>query len=344
MLRADPCAEVVILEELDGLLERSGPKRAYIGFEPSGLAHVGWLIAVEKVKQLQACGFDVTILLADWHAYINDKLGGDLQRIRRCGAYMEQCFLGLGVDRHTTRFVYASDYIGDAAYWELVIKVGKAASLTRIKRALTIMGRSEDEADLDSSKMLYPLMQVADIFFLQADIALGGMDQRKAHMLMRDVAPKLGRTPAVAIHTPLLCSLKGGASRMDPLEAKMSKSDPSSALYLHDTPQALRDKLAKAYCPAKEVEGNPLLQLARFVLFSRPSAALSISRPPKFGGDVTFASYADLERAFVGGALHPSDLKSAVAQALADHLAPVREHLGEHRALLDEVASFAATR
>src|SRR3990172_9412546 len=294
-LEGDACAEVVAPQELAALLASDGPKRAYIGFEPSGLAHIGWGITVDKVRQLQACGFDVTILLADWHAYINDKLGGDLQRIRRCGVYMEQCFLGLGVDPARTKFVYASQYIGDAQYWELVIKVGKSASLTRIRRALTIMGRNEDEADLDSSKVLYPLMQVADIFFLDVQVALGGMDQRKAHMLMRDVAPKLHRTPAVAIHTPLLSSLKSGAGRMDPLEAKMSKSDPSSALFLHDSPKAIADKLAKAYCPAKEATGNPLLQLAQFILFSQPAYTLQVHRPARFGGDVAFNSYARSE-------------------------------------------------
>jgi tyrosyl-tRNA synthetase len=176
--------EIVTAEELKSILATNPSPKSYIGFEPSGLVHLGWVICANKVRDLVDTGFDMTIFFADWHAYINDKLGGDIERIRTCARYMEDCFEALGVPRDRVRFVLASEIMG-IDYWEMVMKVGKVTSLSRIKRAMTIMGRKEDDAELDSSKFLYPLMQATDIFRMDIDVAYSGIDQRRAHMLAR---------------------------------------------------------------------------------------------------------------------------------------------------------------
>jgi len=333
--------EIVKQDELIEACGRSGPK-AYIGFEPSGKAHIAWLMMMDKVLHLTRCGFKVDILLADWHAYINDKLGGDIDNIKGCGKYMEDCFTAMGIDLERTRFVYASEYIGDPNYWELVMRVGKAATLTRVKRAMDIMGRKEDEAELDSSKMLYPLMQVADIFYLDVDVAMGGMDQRKAHMLARDIAQKLGKKAPIALHTPLNAGLQGG-SRMDPSEAKMSKSKPESAIFVNDAPDDIRRKIKKAYCPAKEIPGNPVMDICRNILFLRIDA-LVIKRPEKFGGDIQFEDYSTLEQKYVKGDLHPADLKTGVAEAVIEVLAPIRDYFEKHPKNLEFMESIGTTR
>src|SRR5574342_220792 len=184
-LVTDYAQEVVTTDELRALFEAHKRPTAYIGFEPSGRVHVGNVITANMVARLQRAGCQVTLFMADWHAMINDKFGGDLARIRACGEYQKQAFLALGLDPAKTVFRWASDLAGDATYWERVVRAAKATSLSRVRRALTIMGRKEDDAEVDSSKLLYPSMQVADIFHLGAQIALGGMDQRKAHMLAR---------------------------------------------------------------------------------------------------------------------------------------------------------------
>ncbi len=211
--------EVITIEELKTVLQKPRP-RGYIGFEPSGTVHLGWKICTNKIIDFLDAGFEFVILLADWHAAINDKLDGDLEKIKLCGKYMEDCFAAMGIDKSKVRFVYASDYVNDPKYWELVLKTAKATSVARVKRAMDIMGRSEDEADKDLSKMFYPTMQVSDIFYLKVDVAYGGMDQRHAHMLARDVSKKLGLKPPVAIHTPLLTGLQAG-SRMNPTESPL---------------------------------------------------------------------------------------------------------------------------
>lgn len=211
--------EIVMEQELWGLLQRKERPRAYVGYEPSGFVHIGWLIITRKLKQLLDADFEVIVLLADWHAFINDKYEGDMERIKTCGKYFMECYkaygLGPEIDSGRLKFMWASDLADRAQYWEIVLRVAKSASLSRIRRAMTIMGRKEDEADADSSKFIYPSMQAADIFDMGIDLAIGGTDQRHAHMLARDVAEKLGREKPIALHTPLLSSLsKSGRMEM----------------------------------------------------------------------------------------------------------------------------------
>jgi tyrosyl-tRNA synthetase len=337
--------EVVTMEEAKALLARPGSKRAYVGIEPSGLFHIGQgLVISEKVKDLCALDFDVTILLADWHAFINDKLGRDMVKIKACGEYLRDCFTALGVDGSKVHFIYASHLVDDANYWERVLRVSKASTVSRIRRAMTIMGRKEDEADADASKLIYPAMQAADIFHMRLDLALGGMDQRHAHMLARDVADKLGWGKFVALHTPLLPSLQG-PGRMDAAssesEGKMSKSRPETCVFLHDPPATVDEKISKAFCPAKEAGGNPVLGLAKWVVFPA-FGKMAVKRAEKFGGDVEFESYGVLEAAYVEGKLHPMDLKKAVAAHLNERLDPVRKYLAAHPENLERVKGMVA--
>lgn len=329
-------AEVVTEDELRALLAAKPHPRAYIGFEPSGRLHIGNAITANMLKRLQKAGCHITVFLADWHAMINDKFGGDLERIRACGRYQKEAFLGLGLDPAATEFRWAADHAGDAKYWERVIRAAKASSLARVKRSLTIMGRKQDEAEVDASKLIYPAMQVADIFHMELDIAAGGMDQRHAHMLARDVCEKTGWKKPVAVHTPLLGSLKGG-ERMDPVEAKMSKSDPSASISLEDTPEEIEKKMNKAFCPPI-ADGNPVLEMYRYLVFeSLAGTPLVVHRPAKFGGDVHFASYAELEAAYVGGKLHAGDLKAEAARRIVDITEPVRAHFRAHPETLEAI-------
>jgi len=326
--------EVVTLDEMKSVIQKNKP-RGYIGFEPSGSVHLGWKICTNKINDFLAAGFDFTVLLADWHAYINDKLGGDIEKIKLCGQYMEECFAAMGVDTDALTFVYASDYVGDSAYWELVLRTSKATSVARVKRAMDIMGRKEDEAEKDLSKLFYPAMQVSDIFYLNLDVAYGGMDQRHAHMLARDVAKKIGKKSPVAIHTPLLTGLQAG-SRMDPVDSKMSKSKPDSMISIHDQPEIVKRKINKAYCPEKIIEGNPLLEICKYIIFPSITEPFLVERPEKFGGNLEFDSYDALEKEFIAG-LHPMDVKTSVTKYINQILEPVHQYFEKHTTTLEKM-------
>ncbi|MEE9237170.1 MAG: tyrosine--tRNA ligase [Thermoplasmata archaeon] len=316
--------EVVTPEELKATLSRGNGLRAYVGVEPSGLLHLGTgPILAEKLSDFCEAGFHVTVLLADWHAYINDKLGSDWERIKACAEYMVEAYQSLGVPKEV-RYLYASELVADSDYWKSVIQASKASSVSRIKRAMSIMGRQEEEGELDASKLIYPAMQVTDIHILDLDLALGGMDQRRAHMLYRDLVPKLGWKQLVAIHTPMLSSLQGGG-RMDSWDLKMSTSKPETCIFIHDSPGVIQEKVRKAYCPPRDVEGNPILQFCQYLLLPRFSR-VRVERSPRHGGDIVFEDYSTLERAYREGELHPQDLKAAVAGYLAELLEDSRKH------------------
>lgn len=337
--------EIVNEDELRRLLTEKERPLAYIGFEPSGLVHLGWALVANKIRDLCDAGFDVIVFWADWHAEINDKLGGDLENIRACARYMEDCFTALGVDPSKVTFKYATELISDPRYWEQLIRVGKVTSLNRIKRAMTIMGRKEDEAELDSSKVVYPLMQATDMFYMKIDLAYAGIDQRRAHMLVRDAADKLGWSKPVAVHTPLIPGLKANGGRMNPdevktdgieaqsqdmIDNKMSKSNPSTSLRVHDTPEEIRQKIKKAYCPPeKEFEKiNPILSMSKYIIFPR-FGKMDISRPEKYGGDVSYSSYEAMSEDYFAGKLSPVDLKNGFAEALIEYLRPVHEYFAQ---------------
>jgi len=346
--------EVVTPEELRRVFEEKEHPRGYIGFEPSGLVHVGWLVWMFKVRDLVRAGVDFYILEATWHAYINDKLGGDMNAIRKAARYTRIILDAIGVPGSAVKYVDAEELASDKEYWGMLLRAAKHTSLARVKRALTIMGRKMDEGETDFSKLIYPLMQVTDIFYLDLDIALGGMDQRKAHMLTRDIAEKLGRRKPVAIHTPIITGLQGPGGRMGSGEydevasdVKMSKSKPETAIFVHDSPESVEAKILKAYCPPRTIEFNPVIELNKYLLFQQDGFNLVVERPEKYGGTIVIERYEDLERMYLNGEIHPLDLKKATAKALNRLLEPIRARIESDptaRSILEELSKARITR
>ena len=346
--------EVVTSEELRELLETEAKPKAYWGFEASGLMHIGMgLVCGSKIKDMVNAGFDFTIFLADWHSWINNKLGGNMENIRLCGEYFRECFTALGIKPQDVRYAWASDLAEEIEYWEKVVRIAKSASLQRTWRALPIMGRETSLTDMETAWVFYPCMQAADIFHQKLHVACASVDQRKAHMLARDAAEKLGWKKPVCVHTPLLVSLQGlqkidkqfdeNAEMNVRIGSKMSKSVPEGCIFVHDSPEEIEMKLRAAFCPPKQAEGNPVLEIAKLTVFPEREA-LTVTRLPKYGGPETFNSYEDLEKAYVKGNLHPLDLKKGVADALTEILSPVREYFRKHPKNLEKMKQIEVSR
>ncbi len=344
--------EVLTEDELRALFETKAHPAHYIGFEISGKVHLGTgLCTALKIRDFMAAGIKPTIFLADYHAYLNGKLGGDLEKIQTVAkgyfkSAMYASLLAAGLDGEQAdkvRFVLGSELYGKAGlgYWSDVMHVSKNTTKERMLRCTTIMGRSEGDTTLPASALLYPAMQAADIWALEADIAHAGMDQRKVHVLAREIAEKLKKPKPVAVHCALLGSLTG-PGRMDPstteddklISGKMSKSNPDSCIFVHDSETEIARKLKNAYCPAGTVEDNPIVQMAEtFVLRERP---LKIERPAKFGGDIEISSPPELRHLFQTAKLHPMDLKNAVGRELAAMLEPARRYLQKRPELMEQ--------
>ena len=95
--------------------------------------------------------------------------------------------------------------------------------------------------------------------------------------------------------------------------------------YDYETTESLKNKINKAFCPPKQEDGNPLLEYFRYIIFKQ-TKNVTIERPKKYGGDITFGTYADLRDDYVKGNLHPQDLKASVVWELDKLVKPSRNH------------------
>jgi tyrosyl-tRNA synthetase len=238
------------------------------------------------------------------------------------------------MDLDNVEFIYASDIVKDPSYWELVLNIAINSSLKRVKRCTQIMGRNESD-NLSASQILYPLMQTADIFYLPADICQLGLDQRKVNMLAREIAKKINKPKPISVSHHMLMGLtKPPSSNLNgidrTIELKMSKSDPDTAVFMLDSSADIKRKINKAYCPPKQIEENPILEYCKYIIFERIDK-FKVERPEKYGGNVEYSSYEDLEKDYAAGNLNPPDLKPAVIKYLNQFLEPIREHFEKNK-------------
>src|SRR5881409_3008744 len=310
--------------------------------------HIGQgLVCGDKIRDLVNAGFDFTIFLADWHSMINNKYGGDMAKIRTTGDYFKHCFTALGLKEDKVHYIWASELAGQPEYWERVLRVGRATTAQRVMRALPILGREINSQKAEAAAMFYPCMQAADIFEMKLDVACAGIDQRKAHILAREVGEKLDWGKPVSLHTPMLVGLAGvrqtphDSFDEDPklnqvIAAKMSKSKPENNILIHDEPEVIAKKIQQAFCPPGVVEGNPILEYYRILVFENREP-LTLKRDPKYGGDIEVSSYDQLENEYASGRIHPQDLKTNMSRILSEKLEPVREYFKRSPEPLEEV-------
>ncbi len=323
--------EIVEEKELKELLKKKKNPTAYVGYAPTGLLHIGHLVPLLKIADFLRAGFKFTFLVADIHAYLDDKKSSWEQLAFRAKVYEElakSAIKSLGVDPKNIKFVKGSDFQLEKDYQLDVLRFAGEVTFARVKRAASEVVRFGDAPKLGG--FIYPLMQIEDITALNADVAFGGVDQRGIYMLGREVFPAVGRKKPTCVFGPLLPSLSGGK-----MGGKMSASAGSSTkISLLDSEKDISKKINSAFCVTGKVEENGLLELIKLVIMPRlkdASKKFIIKRPEKFGGNIEFGNYRQLEQAFADKQLHPMDLKKAVARELNDILAPVRKHFSSQK-------------
>jgi len=323
-------AEVVEESELETLFAEGDPS-VYIGYAPTGEMHIGHFTTMRKLADFLGAGMDVTVLIADLHAHLDDnKSPFDLLEAR--SEYYEETIEAMidaaGADADRISFVRGRDFELDPDYTLELLRMATETTLSRAQRAGSEVVRESDSAKLGG--LLYPLMQTLDVDALDADVAYGGLDQRGIYMLSREILPEHGGEAPVCVFAPLLSGLSGG---------KMSASDASSKVNLNDSPEVVVEKIEAAYCPAGEREDNGVLEYLEYLVFpilDERGEDLVIERPEEYGGDLTYENYDDLEADFLSGELHPADLKPAAGEAISEIVDPIRERLNDQPELLRE--------
>lgn len=342
--------ELINEDDLRKLLDNVERPVAYDGFEPSGQIHIAQgLLRAINVNKLTKAGIKFKFFVADYFAMLNNKYGGNLEKIQIAGEYAIEVWKSCGMDLENVEFIWAKKfYEENPSYWETVLKLSMAATTSRVLKCGQIMGREENTSN-PSAQILYPLMQAADIIHLEANIAQLGLDQRKVNMLARDIFPKVGKRKPVCVHHHMLLGLQASGTDLEGVDRKiamkMSKSKPDTAIFMTDSVEDVNRKFKKAHSVDGIVEDNPVLEYFKYIIFEKFEKVI-VERPEKFGGNLEYSSYVSMEENFVSGNVKSIDLKQCAAKYINELLEPTREHFSSGRPaeLLEKVKSFVVTR
>ena len=339
LITSDPTEEIVTINELRNLLQTNTKPKHYIGLEISGKLHLGSLILPGfKINDLIKANFHTTVFLADWHTFINNKLEGNWSKINEISKYYSEAFKFFCPN---VNIVLGSQlYLEYGDYWKNFMQFCKHITLSRTMRSLTIMGRNANE-NLDFSQFLYPAMQSTDIHALDLDLVHSGTDQRKIHMLMREVFPKLKWKVPVSLHhhllpglsEPVKLGLTEDSSEDLRISSKMSKSKPMSGIFIHDDNKTIEAKIKKSFCPIGVSENNPILEIIKYIIFHSFNDFI-IERPSKYGGTISYDNYSELKEDYDKQKIHPQDIKQSTSTYLCKLIEPIRNHFKNNEPIL----------
>ncbi len=317
--------EIIGESELKELLRKNKRISAYHGRAPTGSLHMGHITPLIKVFDFDRVGIKSKILIADIHAALDD-LKAPWEDIDKRARFTQKCIELALPWKKKPEFVLGSSFQLTKEYQLDTLKISSLATINRAKRAASEVTRMKNPK---VSELIYPIMQALDEEYLKIDIQWGGIDQRHILAFAREYMPKIGYKPRIEIMQPLIMSLKGSG-------VKMSSSVPETIIKIYDSEESIRSKIKNAFCPEGVVEDNPVLQLSRYLIFGLKDS-LSVERPRKFGGEIIFNSYEELEESFKNEELHPMDLKNALTIELINTFRKVRKYFKSHASMLEEL-------
>ncbi|RZN63928.1 MAG: tyrosine--tRNA ligase [Candidatus Methanoliparum thermophilum] len=301
--------EIIQEEELEELISKGIQPKIYAGYEPSGKIHLGHLLTIFKLLDFKRIGFKVIVLLSDLHAYLNNK--GSLEEIEEVAKMNKKVFEATGLDAD---YVIGSSFQLDPEYMKNVLILSRKVTLNRARRSMDEVGRNMKTAKV--SQIIYPLMQVMDIARLDVDVALGGIDQRKIHMLAREEIPEMGFRKPICAHLPIIEGLDG---------EKMSSSK-TNFIAVDDSEEDIEKKINSSFCPPGSIENNPIIAIFKYFIFQRYDKVI-IERDIRYGGDVVYSNFTNFKNDYLEGNLHPVDLKKNAINYLNKILSPIREKI-----------------
>ena len=215
-------AEVIEEEELLEKLKKGRPLRVKAGFDPTAPdLHLGHVVLLRKLKQFQDLGHEVYFVVGDFTAMIGDPTGRSEARppltreevLKNAETYKDQVFKVL--DPKRTKVVFNSEWL-ERLGTEGIIKLSAKYTVARMLERDDFSKRFKEGRPIHIHEFLYPLLQAYDSVAIEADVELGGTDQKFNLLIGRDIQREFGQEPQVCITLPLLVGLDG--------VRKMSKS------------------------------------------------------------------------------------------------------------------------
>ena len=311
--------EIVTEEELLILLKKKKKPVIYLGTSVTGRPHIAYFLWIHKLADFLKAGFKVKLLLADLHGALDNTPWDVLEaRYNYYKKLMPLMFKSVGADVKNFEIVKGSDFQLKKEYILDVLKMSTFTTVRDCNKAASEVVKFGDNPKL--SGLIYPIMQSLDEVYLKVDVQYGGLDQRKILMFARENLPKMGYERRVEIMTPIIPGLVEGG--------KMSSSVEGSKIDVLDDEKTVNEKIKRAYCKEGEIDGNGVLAFLKNVIMvikEDNNEKLVIERDEKFGGDLKFKNYEELEKTFVKKELHPLDLKNCLAKEVNKLLTTVRK-------------------
>lgn len=302
--------EVIGDEDLRKVLKSKKELSIYWGAMPTGSISIAYFFPMLKIADFLRAGCKVKILLADIHAALDTT---PWEILDKRYVYYQRAIITIlktiGVDIKKLEFVKGSDFELKKDYVYDLLKLSSLTSIHNARKSASEIVKNIQEDNAKVSGLIYPLMQVLDEEYLNVKAQFGGIDQRKVMVYAREVLPKIGYSSRIELFNPMIRGLVG---------EKMSSSIESTKIDLLDSSDKVNKKINKAECAA----GNPdngimaLLKYFIFILKNDKGEKLIIKRSEKFGGDLIYNNYEELEKDFISKKLHPLDLKNSIAKEI----------------------------
>lgn len=304
------------------------PLRIYWGTATTGAPHIAYFIPLTKLGDFLKAGCEVTILLADVHAFLDAaKSPWELvdQRVKYYKAIISAMLRAVDVPIDRLKFVRGKDFQLTPEYTLDVYRMCSKTSVNAAQNAGQQVVKQSDNPAL--APILYPLLQALDEEYLKVDAQFGGVDQRKIFAFASDYLKKYTGYPSrIHLMNPICPGLGGG---------KMSSSEKDSKIDPLETSEEVWKKLKRAFCCQDHIynkngptggEVNGVLSFFKFVVFTcflKEGELLSV-KDDKAGTVQTFKTYQELEDSFGRGEIAPVNLKLALSHYLNRVLDRVR--------------------
>lgn len=326
--------EIVDLEKLKEILKKRDLK-IYWGTAPTSIPSFAYFVPIYKIADFLKAGCEVTILFADIHAYL-DNMKSSLEQLEYRTNYYEfiikEMLKLVKVPIEKLKFVKGSSFQLSKDYTFDLYKLSAIITLKGAKHAGANVVKQTENPKLSS--LLYPLLQALDENYLKVDAQFGGTDQRKIFMLARDYMPKINYKKSIYLMNFLIPSLSK--------TGKMSSSEPNSKIDFSDSNKQIKKKINKAYCVDGEIENNGLLGILKHILFinlEHEKRDFVISRDEKYGGEIIFKTYLEVEKAFELKQLNSIDLKLGISDEIIKFISKLRDKIEDKKDLFEKAYS-----
>lgn len=333
-------------EELKILLAGDRPVKFYWGTATTSAPHIAYFVPLQKLIHFLVAGGHVTILLADLHALLDGDSVVSEEKLAHRSAYyrmiieamMESMGIDKGVMEKQLKFVLGSTFQLSHKYTMDIYKMSNFVTDKEATKASSdVVKASKKKGDgAKVSALLYPMLQVLDEEYLDADVQLGGLDQRKIFVLAQEIMPKLGYRRRIHLMNKIIPGLNGGSRG----GGKMSSGgNPAFKIGLLDSPEVVRAKVNGAFAADGKMENNGLMPLIEYILLplgkmgsvDRAALVSVKTSPPTLEAHI-YANFEEIKTDYVSGRLWPTQLKVAVAEGINRLLEQIRRAFDNEQA------------